>query len=42
MAILLESNLGELEVTRIERDERRNALATRSEEQCAEIPAGWQ
>jgi hypothetical protein len=30
-AILLESNLGELQVTRIERDERRNALATRSE-----------
>lgn len=31
MAILLDSNLGELQVTRIERDERRNALATRSE-----------
>jgi sulfite reductase (NADPH) flavoprotein alpha-component len=30
-AILLDSNLGELQVTRIERDERRNALATRSE-----------
>src|SRR5262249_25431969 len=30
-AVLLESNLGELQVTRLERDERRYALATRSE-----------
>jgi sulfite reductase alpha subunit-like flavoprotein len=30
-AVLLESNIGELQVSRIERDERRQAIATRSE-----------
>lgn len=40
MAILLESNLGELQVTRIERDERRNALATRSESSALKFLQG--
>lgn len=40
MAILLESNLGELQVTRIERDERRNALATRSESSALKFLLG--
>jgi cytochrome b involved in lipid metabolism len=40
MAILLESNLGELQVTRIERDERRNALATRSESSAIKFLLG--
>ena len=39
-AILLESNVGELQVTRIERDERRRAIATRSESTAFKFAQG--
>jgi hypothetical protein len=41
VSILLESNLGELQVTRIERDERRQAtITTRSESAALKFLAG--
>jgi hypothetical protein len=39
-AVLLESNIGELQVSRIERDERRNAIATRSESTAFKFARG--
>jgi cytochrome b involved in lipid metabolism/ferredoxin-NADP reductase len=39
-AVLLESSIGELQVTRIERDERRNAIATRSESTAFKFAQG--
>jgi sulfite reductase alpha subunit-like flavoprotein len=39
-AVLLESKLGELQVTRIERDERRSSLATRSESAALKFLSG--
>jgi sulfite reductase (NADPH) flavoprotein alpha-component len=39
-AVLLESKLGELQVTRLERDERRPTLATRSESAALKFAAG--
>jgi cytochrome b involved in lipid metabolism len=39
-AVLLESSIGELQVNRIERDERRDAIATRSESTAYKFAAG--
>jgi sulfite reductase alpha subunit-like flavoprotein len=39
-AVLLDTKLGELQVTRIERDERRNTLATRSESAARKFISG--
>jgi cytochrome b involved in lipid metabolism len=39
-AVLLETNVGELQVTRLERDERRHALATRSESTAVKFVLG--
>jgi hypothetical protein len=40
LAVLLESRIGELQVSRIERDERRNAIATRSESTAFKFAEG--
>ncbi|MET0343803.1 MAG: cytochrome b5 domain-containing protein [Polyangiales bacterium] len=40
IAILLESNIGHLQVSRIERDERRHAIATRSESAAFKFAQG--
>lgn len=40
LAVLLESRIGELQVSRIERDERRNAIATRSESTAFKFAQG--
>jgi hypothetical protein len=39
-AVLLESTIGELQVNRIERDERRDAIATRSESAAFKFAQG--
>lgn len=39
-AVLLETNLGELQVTRIERDERRNTFTTCSESAALKFLSG--
>jgi hypothetical protein len=39
-AVLLESNTGELQVSRLERDERGHALATRSESSAYKFALG--
>jgi hypothetical protein len=39
-AVLLESSIGELQVSRIERDERRDAIATRSESTAFKFAQG--
>ena len=39
-AVLLESSIGELQVTRLERDERRDVIATRSESTAFKFAQG--
>jgi len=39
-AVLLDTKLGELQVSRLERDERRNTLATRSESEALKFLSG--